>query len=78
MAGEISTNPAWRARRRRKVLGPLLLGLTLLALAGWAYRQLCAWPVDCYGRRVAGSGRGGSPGLGGAGTAGGRAGLTGW
>jgi len=37
MAGEISTNPAWRARRRRKVLRPLLLGLTLLALAGWAY-----------------------------------------
>jgi uncharacterized protein DUF3592 len=37
MAGEISTNPAWRARRRRKVLGPLLGGLTLLALAGWAY-----------------------------------------
>jgi hypothetical protein len=37
MAGEISTNPAWRARRRRKVLGPLLLGLTLLALVGWAY-----------------------------------------
>lgn len=37
MAGEISTNPAWRARRRRKVLGPLLLGLTLLTLAGWAY-----------------------------------------
>lgn len=37
MAGKISTNPAWRARRRRKVLPPLLIGVTLLALAGWAY-----------------------------------------
>jgi Protein of unknown function (DUF3592) len=37
MAGEISTNPAWRARRRRRMLLPLLIGVTLLALAGWAY-----------------------------------------
>jgi Protein of unknown function (DUF3592) len=42
MAGEISTNPAWRARRRRKVLRRLLLGLTLLALAGWAYADQTA------------------------------------
>jgi hypothetical protein len=42
VAGEISTNPAWRARRRRRVLGPLLLGLTLLALAGWAYAAQAA------------------------------------
>jgi hypothetical protein len=37
MADKISTNPAWRARRRRKMLLPLLIGVTLLALAGWAY-----------------------------------------
>jgi Protein of unknown function (DUF3592) len=37
MAGAIGTNPAWRARRRRVVLPPLLLAVTLLALAGWAY-----------------------------------------
>ena len=42
MAGEISTNPAWRARRRRIVLPPLLIGLVLLVLAGWAYAQQTA------------------------------------
>jgi Protein of unknown function (DUF3592) len=42
MAGKVSTNPAWRARRRRKVLPPLLIGVILLALAGWAYADQTA------------------------------------
>jgi hypothetical protein len=42
MARGIGTNPAWRARRRRVVLPPGLLAVTLLALAGWAYANQTA------------------------------------
>jgi hypothetical protein len=42
VAGKISTNPAWRARRRRTLLPPLLLAMALLALAGWAYANQTA------------------------------------